>query len=139
MILNIRFFLKILSYTPTNSILFKVFFYFRFRNSNFVHSNEICSMNDLNNLITAIEQQFALLMQRIEVLEQQNSELRLQLKDAETVRLKLNESLVVITKEYDTLKVTNALLGSEDYKRETKLKINSLIRDIDHCISQLSQ
>ena len=96
-------------------------------------------MNELNNLITAIEQKFALLMQRIDVLEMQNLKLRQQLEDEETFRQKLNESLAAITKEYDTLKVTNALLGSEDYKRETKLKINSLIRDIDHCISQLSQ
>jgi hypothetical protein len=31
------------------------------------------------------------------------------------------------------------MLGSDDNKRETKLKINALIRDIDHCISQLSE
>ena len=37
-----------------------------------------------------------------------------------------------------TLKLTQTLAGSEDYKKETKLKINALIKDIDHCISQLS-
>ena len=30
------------------------------------------------------------------------------------------------------------MLGSDDNKRETKLKINALIREIDHCIGQLS-
>jgi hypothetical protein len=43
-----------------------------------------------------------------------------------------------LKKDYESLKLTNALLGSEDYKRDTKLKINSLIRDIDSCIAQLS-
>ena len=40
---------------------------------------------------------------------------------------------------YKTLKLTNSILGSEDYKRETKLKINALIKEIDHCIVQLSK
>jgi hypothetical protein len=38
----------------------------------------------------------------------------------------------------ETLKITNSLLGSEDYKRDTKLKINSLIREIDYCIAQIA-
>ncbi len=40
--------------------------------------------------------------------------------------------------QYETLKVANTLLGSDDNKRDTKLKINSLIREIDYCIAQLS-
>ena len=40
--------------------------------------------------------------------------------------------------KYDTLKMANTILGSDNDKRETKLKINALIREIDHCISQLS-
>ena len=44
-----------------------------------------------------------------------------------------------LQKQYDDLKIINSLLGSEDFKKETKLKINSLVREIDHCISQLTQ
>lgn len=51
----------------------------------------------------------------------------------------LQNSIELVKLECETLKNANALLGSEEYKKETKLKINSLIRDIDHCISQLSQ
>ena len=40
--------------------------------------------------------------------------------------------------QYETLKIANSLLGSDDNKRDTKLKINSLIREIDYCIAQLS-
>jgi len=32
----------------------------------------------------------------------------------------------------------NAILGSDEYKRETKLKINALVKEIDQCIAQLS-
>jgi hypothetical protein len=34
--------------------------------------------------------------------------------------------------------MVNSLLCSEENKGETKLKINSLIREIDYCIAQLS-
>ena len=51
-----------------------------------------------------------------------------------------NQNLVLETlkKDMETLKITNSLLGSEDYKRDTKLKINSLIREIDYCIAQIA-
>ncbi len=56
------------------------------------------------------------------------------------VQLKSEQKKVAHWKsQYDTLKVTNAILGSDENKRETKLKINTLIREIDHCISQLSE
>ena len=38
----------------------------------------------------------------------------------------------------ENLKIANALLGSEDFKKDTKLKINSIVREIDHCITQLT-
>ncbi|MFO7702710.1 hypothetical protein [Psychroflexus maritimus] len=44
----------------------------------------------------------------------------------------------VLKKEIRTLKTANAILGSKENKRETKLKINSLIREIDECIVQLA-
>jgi len=44
----------------------------------------------------------------------------------------------MLKRQNDTLKMANSLLGSDENKRETKLKINSLIREIDYCIAQLS-
>jgi hypothetical protein len=41
--------------------------------------------------------------------------------------------------KYESLKIANSLLGSDENNKETKLKINALIRDIDHCIAQLSE
>jgi archaellum component FlaC len=38
----------------------------------------------------------------------------------------------------EELKMANAMLGSDQYKRETKLKINALVRDIDQCIAHLA-
>ena len=36
--------------------------------------------------------------------------------------------------KYETLKFANSILGSDESKKETKLKINALIREIDYCI-----
>lgn len=42
-------------------------------------------------------------------------------------------------KSYQLLKIAKTIEGSNENKRETKLKINALIRDIDKCIVQLSE
>ena len=50
----------------------------------------------------------------------------------------LKDLIRSLKKDYDALKIANSLLGSEENKRDTKLKINSLIREIDYCISQIA-
>ncbi|MGB5983101.1 MAG: hypothetical protein WBG46_13245 [Nonlabens sp.] len=47
-------------------------------------------------------------------------------------RLKENEDRII------ALKTANAMLGSDDYKTKTKLKINALVKEIDQCIAQLT-
>nr|WP_297307507.1 hypothetical protein [uncultured Flavobacterium sp.] len=96
-------------------------------------------MSELNRLIENIEAKLEALIERINKLEQEKIELE------EKMALEIEEKKVIsetfndLKRNYDSLKHANSLLGSEDYKRETKLKINSLIREIDHCISQLSK
>ena len=53
--------------------------------------------------------------------------------------LQQQEELSSWVEKYESLKVANSLLGSDENNKETKLKINALIRDIDHCIAQLSE
>ena len=40
---------------------------------------------------------------------------------------------------YNSLKIAKTMEGSKEDKRETKLKINALIREIDACIVQLNE
>ena len=53
-----------------------------------------------------------------------------------------NQSLVERLKDHEerivALKTANAMLGSDDYKTKTKLKINALVKEIDQCIAQLT-
>lgn len=50
----------------------------------------------------------------------------------------LNNQISKLTTENEQLKTANAILGSKNYKKQTKLKINRLIREVDNCIVQLS-
>ena len=81
----------------------------------------------LNQLLTDYSQlklAYAKSLQDLE-LERQNNK-------------RLEGKSIELAQQNQILKNTNALLGSDEYKRETKLKINALVKEIDQCIAQLS-
>jgi len=96
-------------------------------------------MSELTILIENIEKKVALLMQKIEFLEQEKEILEEKIHLEIHEKKQLSDSFNVLKQQHESLKIANSLLGSEEFKKETKLKINSLVREIDHCISQLSQ
>ena len=51
----------------------------------------------------------------------------------------LEEKIVKLEEENKALKIANNLLGSKEGKTQTKSKINSLIKEVDYCIQQLSE
>ena len=51
----------------------------------------------------------------------------------------LEAKIVKLEEENKTLKIANNLLGSKEGKTQTKAKINSLIKEVDYCIQQLSE
>ncbi|MEN8815499.1 MAG: hypothetical protein ABF274_01335 [Nonlabens sp.] len=82
---------------------------------------------------------------KIKTLISENNRLKAQMgdKDQRIYELeKANNALINSFKESEdrnvALKTANAMLGSDEYKTKTKLKINSLIREIDQCIAQLA-
>ena len=95
-------------------------------------------MSEIAEIIDTLESKIEKLFSKVKSLEEKNQELQHQLKYAVTNLGNQSQAVETLKKDYETLKITNSLLGSEDYKRDTKLKINSLIREIDYCIAQLS-
>ena len=95
-------------------------------------------MSEIVEIIDTLESKIQKLFARINELEQKNQALLQELKVSATEFQNQNTAVETLKKDYETLKMTNSLLGSEDYKRDTKLKINSLIREIDYCIAQLA-
>ena len=94
-------------------------------------------MSELSKVIDSLEVKFFKLSKKIENLEQLNESLSKELREIKQTAQHENETS--LKSELESLRITNSLLGSEEYKKETKLKINSLIREIDYCIAQLSE
>jgi hypothetical protein len=95
-------------------------------------------MSEIAQIIDSLESKIGSLLNKISGLEEKNMVLEGELKKSAISYQDQLNAIETLKKDYESLKLTNALLGSEDYKRDTKLKINSLIRDIDSCIAQLS-
>ncbi|VXC36120.1 conserved hypothetical protein [Flavobacterium sp. 9AF] len=95
-------------------------------------------MNGLSELIDSLEIKFFKLNQKLIKLEKTNQELLEKIKASEDIQSQQAKEIAVLKDNIENLKMVNSLLGSEENKRETKLKINSLIREIDYCIAQLS-
>jgi chromosome segregation ATPase len=95
-------------------------------------------MSEIAEIIDSLENRIEKLFNKINSLEQDSISLKAQLSNAATVMQKQSDEISVLKSECESLKMANSLLGGEENKRDTKLKINSLIREIDYCIAQLS-
>ena len=51
----------------------------------------------------------------------------------------LKTEISQLKKDNESLRMANALLGSKESKAITNRKINSLIKEVDFCINQLSE
>lgn len=96
-------------------------------------------MSKIEDIVDALENKISKILHKQEVLNQTNAKLSKQLEEQQQKLLEQQEEIGSWVERYDTLKMANSMLGSDENKRETKLKINALIRDIDHCIGQLSE
>lgn len=95
-------------------------------------------MSEIVEIIDTLEFKIQKLFEKIDSLEEKNQLLQLELNKSIVSNQNQKAVLDTLQSEFESLKMANSLLGSEDYKRDTKLKINSLIREIDYCIAQLS-
>jgi len=95
-------------------------------------------MSKIEDIVDALENKISKVLHKQEVLKQTNAKLSSQLEEQQQKLIKQQEELGSWAEKYDTLKIANSMLGSDENKRETKLKINALIRDIDHCIGQIT-
>jgi len=96
-------------------------------------------MSNIEDIVDTLEKKISKVLQNQSVLKETNLKLfKEQGQYQSTIK---NQELVINNwkEKYDTLKMANTILGSDEDKRDTKLKINALIREIDHCIGQLSQ
>ncbi|MCZ8196887.1 MAG: hypothetical protein O9267_04705 [Flavobacterium sp.] len=95
-------------------------------------------MSEIVEIIDTLEERLKKLVQKLVILEQKNSELSQELSKATVLFKNQSQQIEELKKQNESLKIAKSLLGSDENKRDTKLKINSLIREIDYCIAQLA-
>jgi len=96
-------------------------------------------MSNIQDIVDSLENRISKMLHKLEVLRQTNLKLNQELSISEQKIADQEKKLLNWEERYESLKVASSMLGSEENKRETKLKINTLIREIDHCIVQLSE
>ena len=96
-------------------------------------------MNNLESLSSQIEKKITKLLDRLDTLVEKNKDLEDRLNKALNRNVEHEEILESMKDKYKALKIANTIIGSDNNSiKETKVEINSLIREVDYCISQLS-
>ena len=95
-------------------------------------SNTIEAIHLLEDTLKNLLSNYEFLVKENEILLQNIANLQHQLSE--------KEQLIEDQKEqYNLLKIAKTIEGSNQNTRDTKLKINALIREIDKCIVQLNE
>lgn len=96
-------------------------------------------MSQLSEIVDSLENRISKLLHNHQKMKQANAKLEGELIFLKSQQEQFYTEIASWKEKCDSLKLANSMLGSEEYKRDTKLKINALIREIDQCITQLSE
>ena len=94
-------------------------------------------MSNLSEIVDSLENKVVKLLQEHENLKRLKVKLDEEITILKSKQDRYLKDIDAWKDECNTLKIANSMLGSNNHKRETKLKINELVREIDKCITQL--
>lgn len=95
-------------------------------------------MSKLFDIVNNLESKVSKLLGQYALVQQENLKLLQQKNNLQQQLSKQQDVIDALEKKYESLRVANTIVGSKEDKHTTKLKINTLIREIDKCIVQLS-
>mgnify|MGYP005650544727 FL=1 len=95
-------------------------------------------MNRIESIVESLENKISEVLNKLNQLKIENSSLRDELNSQLELNKEQISTLAQKENELESLRVASAMLGSNNDKRASKLKINALIRDINECIASLS-
>jgi cell division septum initiation protein DivIVA len=96
-------------------------------------------MSSIIQVVNLVEDKLKKLLENYHFLKEENEFLFSKIALLEKELVEGKQLLNDIEEKYQTLKIAKTIEGSKEDRRETKLKINALIREIDTCIVQLSE
>lgn len=96
-------------------------------------------MNVILKEADLLEHKLKILLEKYEFLLEENELLNQSVAKLQTELKSKNQITEQMGKEMSYLKIARTMEGSNEDARGMKLKINTLIREIDQCIVQLSE
>lgn len=96
-------------------------------------------MSNITEVVNLVESKLKVLLENYIFLKEENELLFNKITVLENQITKEKQLFNEIEKKHQTLKIAKTIEGSKEDRRETKLKINALIREVDICINQLSE
>jgi len=96
-------------------------------------------MSQITAIVNLVEDKLKRLLENYNFLKEENELLYSKVAVLENQITREKQLFNEIEKQYQTLKIAKTIEGSKEDRRETKLKINALIREVDNCINQLSE
>ncbi|HEX5742425.1 MAG TPA: hypothetical protein VFY09_00830 [Flavobacteriaceae bacterium] len=96
-------------------------------------------MNVILKEADLLEHKLKILLEKYEFLLEENELLNQTVAKLQTELKSKNQITEQMNKEMSYLKIARTMEGSNEDTRGMKLKINTLIREIDQCIVQLSE
>lgn len=96
-------------------------------------------MSDMIEIVDSLEDKIGKLLESLKLQQDVNQQLKEELAKSKHSTKDLELSVNEWKDKYESLKLANSMIGSNTNKTEAKLKINTLIRELDECIAQLSE
>ena len=96
-------------------------------------------MSSITQVVNLVESKLNTLLENYNFLKEENQLLLSKITKLEQQLVEEQQLKEGVLEEFKTLKIAKTIEGSKDNSRDTKLKINALIREIDACIAQLSE
>lgn len=96
-------------------------------------------MSDMIEIVDSLEDKIGKLLENLKLQQGINQQLKDELTKSKNINKDLELSVNQWKDKYESLKLANSMIGSNENKTEAKLKINTLIRELDECITQLSE
>lgn len=96
-------------------------------------------MSEMIEIVDSLEDKIGKLLENLKFQQDINQQLKDELSRSKNINKDLELSVNKWKDKYESLKLANSMIGSNENKTEAKLKINTLIRELDECITQLSE
>ena len=96
-------------------------------------------MGNITQVVNLVEEKLKMLLEKYIFLKDENEFLYSKVAILESQIAEEKELFNDLEKKFKTLRIAKTIEGSKENNRDTKLKINAVMRQIDSCITHLSE